>query len=164
MRTDGRLCGGTRNRRIGAAVVRARTVFKGIREAQGTAARVRYAFHKAVIILRKVEILGGPFQGTIRLMQAGGFRTLLKIEYEFQPERYRLLVYRDGKHIFGRCNIDYDDGLVIEQMLAQFRRLSPDDLLFPPETQPVSAPVGMTRSAVNAVRAATKAAHGSVNS
>jgi len=99
--------------------------------------------------LEWVEVLGGPFQGTIRLMQAGGFRTLLKIEYEFQPERYRLLVYRDGKHIFGRCNIDYDDGLVIEQMLAQFRRLSPDDLLFPPETQPVSAPVGMTRSAVS---------------
>jgi len=99
--------------------------------------------------LEWVEILGGPFQGMIRLMQAGGFRTLLKIEYEFQPERYRLLVYRDGKHVFGRCNIDYDDGLLIEQILAQFRRLSPDDLLFPAETQPVSAPMGMTANAVS---------------
>jgi len=71
--------------------------------------------------LEWVEILVGPFQGTIRLMQPGGFRTLLKIEYEFQPERYRLLVYRDGKHIVGRCNMDYDDGMLIEQVLEQFR-------------------------------------------
>src|SRR6266436_2323557 len=83
--------------------------------------------------LEWVEVLGGECQGTVRLMQAGGFRTLLKIEYDFQPERYQLLVYRDGKHIFGRCNISYDDGALIEQILAQFRRLSPDDLLFPPE-------------------------------
>ncbi|SRR5258706_10764895 len=87
--------------------------------------------------LEWVEILGGPFQGTIRLMQAGGFRTLLKIEYEFQPERYRLLVYRDGKHVFGRCNIDYDDGLLIEQVLAQFRRFSRETLVSPAETDPV---------------------------
>jgi hypothetical protein len=84
--------------------------------------------------LEWVEILGGPFQGTVRLMQAGGFRTLLKIEYEFQPERYRLLVYREGKHVFGRCNIDYDDGMVIEQILEQFRRLSADTLVDTPQT------------------------------
>ena len=91
--------------------------------------------------LEWVEIAGGPFQGTIRLMPPGGFRTLLKIEYEFQPERYRLLVYRDGRHIFGRCNIDYDDGILIEQILEQFRRLSAETLLGAPETHPVSAAV-----------------------
>jgi hypothetical protein len=83
--------------------------------------------------LEWVEILGGPFQGTIRLMQVGGFRTLLKIEYEFRPERYQLLVYREGRHIFGRCNIDYDDGILIEQILTQFRSFSADSLLGPPQ-------------------------------
>ena len=38
-----------------------------------------------------VQITSGPFQGTIRLIPVGGFRTLLKIEYEFEPQRYRLL-------------------------------------------------------------------------
>src|SRR6266581_6557102 len=98
--------------------------------------RILSALHSIVSAweLEWVEILGGPFQGTIRLMQAGGFRTLLKIEYEFQPERYRLLVYREGKHVFGRCNIDYDEGMVIEQILEQFRRLSSDTLVDTPQT------------------------------
>src|SRR5882672_5260651 len=97
--------------------------------------------------LEWVEILPGACQGTIRLTQAGGFRTLLKIEYEFRPERYQLLVYRDGKHAFGRCNIDYDDSAVIEQILAQFRRLSPDNLLSPPpETAAVSPQLDFRRS------------------
>src|SRR5882672_619073 len=98
--------------------------------------------------LEWVEILPGACQGTIRLTQAGGFRTLLKIEYEFHPERYQLLVYRDGKHIFGRCNINYDDGTLIEQILAQFRRLSPDALLGEPETHPVAASVDIPAAAV----------------
>ena len=98
--------------------------------------RILSALHSIVDAweLEWVEILGGPFQGTVRLMQAGGFRTLLKIEYEFQPERYRLLVYREGKHVFGRCNIDYDEGMVIEQILEQFRRLSSDTLVDTPQT------------------------------
>src|SRR5258705_1659791 len=98
--------------------------------------RILLALHSIVDAweLEWVEILGGPFAGTVRLMQAGGFRTLLKIEYEFQPERYRLLVYRDGQHLFGRCNMDYDNEVLIEQILAQFRRLSPQTLLGPPET------------------------------
>jgi len=99
--------------------------------------------------LEWVEILGGPGQGTIRLMQAGGFRTLLKIEYEFRPERYQLLVYRDGKHIFGRCNINYDDGILIEQILEQFRRFSPDALLDVTETRSVSAPIDIPAAAVS---------------
>ena len=45
--------------------------------------------------LEWVEIVNSPSQGTVRVMQAGEFRTLLKIEYEFYPERCRLLVYRD---------------------------------------------------------------------
>ena len=99
--------------------------------------------------LEWVEILGGPGQGTIRLMQAGGFRTLLKIEYEFRPERYQLLVYRDGKHIFGRCNINYDDGILIEQILEQFRRFSPEALVGAPETHPVSAAVDIPAPAMS---------------
>jgi hypothetical protein len=98
--------------------------------------------------LEWVEIVGGPCQGTIRLMQAGGFRTMLKIEYEFQPERYRLLVYREGKHIFGRCNIDYDDGMTIEQILAQFRCLLPQTRVSAPETHPVSAAMGTPAAAL----------------
>src|SRR4051812_49066709 len=76
--------------------------------------------------LEWVQIVSGPFQGTVRLLQSGQFQTLLKIEYEFQAERFRLLIYRDGKHISGRCNIDYDDGGVIEQIMTQFKRLRPD--------------------------------------
>jgi hypothetical protein len=88
--------------------------------------------------LEWVEILGGPCQGTIRLMPAGGFRTLLKIEYEFQPERYQLLVYRDGKHIFGRCNISYDDGAMIEQILERFGRFTAESLVGLPEAPAAS--------------------------
>jgi hypothetical protein len=83
------------------------------------------ALHSIVDVweLEWVQILGGPFEGTVRLMQVGGFRTLLKIEYEFQTGHYRLLVYREGKHVLGRCNMDYDDGLLIEETLAKFRCL-----------------------------------------
>jgi hypothetical protein len=88
--------------------------------------------------LEWVEIFGGPAAGTVRVMQHGGFRTLLKIEYEFQPERYRLLIYRDGRHILGRCNIDYDDGLLIEEILAEFRNLSAEALLDPPQSYTAS--------------------------
>jgi hypothetical protein len=96
--------------------------------------------------LEWVEILGGPCQGTVRLMHAGGFRTLLKIEYEFQPERYQLLVYRDGKHIFGRCSINYDDGALIEQILEQFGRFTPESMVGLPEASRQPSDIGLRRS------------------
>src|SRR5213075_315795 len=76
--------------------------------------------------LEWVEIVETPCQGVVRVLESGQFRTLLKIEYEFQSQRCRLLIYKEGKHIAGRCSIDYDDGAVIEQTFAQFRRLCPD--------------------------------------
>jgi len=98
--------------------------------------------------LEWVEIVAGPYRGTIRLMEPGQFRTVLKIEYEFEPERCRLVVYREGKHICGRCSIDYDDGLLIEQILARFRRLLPESHPGAPATQPVPAATGMPASPV----------------
>jgi hypothetical protein len=90
--------------------------------------RILATLHSIVDVweLEWVEISAQPSQGTVRLMQTGSFLTLLKIEYEFRAEHFRLLVYRDDKHIAGQCNIDYDDGIAIEQILAQFRALSPD--------------------------------------
>lgn len=72
-----------------------------------------------------VEITEDPSRGTVRLQQPGRYRTLLKIEYEFEAQRCRLLVYREGKQICGRCSVDYDDGVAIEQFLAGFRCLFP---------------------------------------
>ncbi|HEY1338728.1 MAG TPA: hypothetical protein VGF59_14530 [Bryobacteraceae bacterium] len=71
--------------------------------------------------LQWIEIPHSSSAGTVRLMRPESFRTLLKFEYEFEPERFRLLIYRDGRHIAGRCNIDYDNGDAIEQILAEFR-------------------------------------------
>ena len=73
-----------------------------------------------------VEIAEDLSRGTVRLQQPGRYRTLLKIEYEFQAQRYRLLVYREGKQICGRCSVDYDDGVAIEQFLTRFRCLFPN--------------------------------------
>ena len=106
--------------------------------------------------LEWVEIADGGCRGAIRLMQAGRFQTLLKIEYEFQQERYRLLIYREGKHICGRCGIDYDDGAAIEQILGHFRRLIPQTNRAPSKTDRVPAAIGIPPAALTC-----PASHGS---
>jgi len=73
-----------------------------------------------------VEVSDGDRCGVIWLQRAGGFQTLLRLEYEFQTRFCRLLLVRHGKQVAGRCVIRYDDSALIEQVLGQFRALVND--------------------------------------
>lgn len=77
-------------------------------------------------VLDWVEIRTSACEGTARLQPPGRFKTLLKLEYEFEPHVCRLLVEREGKTVAGRCGIRYDDGAEIEHVLTAFRKLLPD--------------------------------------
>ena len=68
-----------------------------------------------------VEVKTREVEGTVRLQPPGRFVTLMKLVYEFEAHRCRLLLYREGRQLAGRCGIDYDDGAAIEQFLAQLR-------------------------------------------
>src|SRR3954466_1748516 len=74
--------------------------------------KVLCAFRAAVdeSVLEWVEVRMSPCEGTVRLQLPGRFVTLLELDYQFEQRACRLLVYRDGKQLAGRCHIAYDDG------------------------------------------------------
>ena len=71
--------------------------------------------------LEWVEVRTRGAEGTVRFQPPGRCFTLLKLVYEFEAHRCRLLLYREGSQVAGRCGIDYDDGAAIEQFLRQVR-------------------------------------------
>ena len=70
-----------------------------------------------------VEVDDGECGGSVWVQRCGGFQTLLRLDYDFQPRCCRLSLVRDGKQVAGRCGIRYDDAATIEDVLDRFRRL-----------------------------------------
>ena len=77
--------------------------------------------------LEWVEVDDGECGGAVWMQRAGGFHTLLRLEYDFGPRCCRLSLVHNGKQVSGRCGIRYDDDATIEEVLDRFRQLLKDD-------------------------------------
>jgi hypothetical protein len=76
-----------------------------------------------------VEIRDFEGGGCVWFQPVGEFRTVLRLEYEFESRSCRLLLFRNGRHVAGRCGIQYDDGTAIEAVVEQFGGLLNERLL-----------------------------------
>ena len=73
-----------------------------------------------------VEVRDCEDGGCVWVQPVDGFGTILRMEYEFEGRCCRLLLFRDGGPVAGRCGIRYDDGSGIGAVLARFGELLRD--------------------------------------